>query len=168
VVYGGAVGLIGMAAGQMTYQMAAGILLYHRREAWLAAAMVPGVAAGLVYLVLGRPALAPYAVAAGAVSVLVLAVLAALVLRLPASTEPPLWCSIRPELPGLRAVGVYGALAAAFLLHAESRYVFGRLDLAFAAVPLILGMGVVEWRARVVRGEGAGVLRRLPYPREFP
>jgi hypothetical protein len=42
----------------------------------------------------------------------------------------------------------YAALCAALVLYTDVRYLGAGLDLALAAGPLVVGMGVVEWRAQ--------------------
>jgi hypothetical protein len=53
------------------------------------------------------------------------------------------------------------------LLHAGAPYLLGRLDIAIAAAPLILTMGVVEWRAERFRPQAVALVRRVERPAAF-
>jgi hypothetical protein len=162
--------LTAMATAQMAYQMASALLVFYQREAWLFAAMAPAALAGVGYLAAGGWLL-PLAVAAGAGSVAV-----AFGLGLRQTTghsepdkqgEPPLRAGLRRELPGLPAVLAYSALSAAYFLHAHAPHLLGSADIPLAAVPLFVGMGVVEWRARRFVEQGRALLARVRFPREF-
>jgi hypothetical protein len=165
--------LIAMATAQMTYQMASTLLVFYQREAWLFAAMAPAALAGGGYLAAGGWLL-PLAVAAGAGSV---AVAFGLGLRQTTGPmkhgkndkqgEPPLRAVLRRELPGLSPVLAYSALSAAYLLHAQAPYMLSSADIPLAAVPLIVGMGVVEWRARQFAEQGRALLAQVRFPLEF-
>jgi hypothetical protein len=165
-----------MATAQMAYQMASTLLVFYQREAWLFAAMTPAALAGVCYLAAGGWLL-PLAIAAGGGAV---AVAFGLGLRQttgpsepdkqsePAKQdEPPLRAGLRRELPGLPAVLAYSALSAAYFLHAQAPYMLGSADIPLAAVPLFVGMGVVEWRARRFAEQGRALLARVRFPREF-
>ncbi|WP_446212723.1 hypothetical protein [Micromonospora sp. IBSANI012] len=166
-----------LASGLLMYQAAATAALFYRREGWLLAAMAPAAAAGGAYLLTGRPD-APVAVivAVGSVAVgFVLALGWTTRTDLPAwyarpATPPaelPLHRAVRPELPQLCAVLVYAALSAAYLLHSAARHLSGPVDLAVAAAPLVLGMGLVEWRVRRFHEHARELLRRAWSPRRF-
>ncbi|MEH0843445.1 hypothetical protein V6U81_13760 [Micromonospora sp. CPCC 205711] len=166
-----------LAAGLSAYQVAATAALFYRQEGWLLAAMAPAAAAGGGYLLTGRPD----ATVAVAISVGSVALAFALALSwtarpdlpawYPRSTgpvaDPPLHRAARPELSQLCAVLLYAALSAAYLLHADARYLSGPFDLAVAAAPLILGMGLVEWRARRFHERARALLRQAHSPRRF-
>ena len=163
--------LAALAVGQMAFQMASAVLVFYRREGWLFAAMAPATVGGLAYLYAG-PRLLAWSVAAAAISVA-----AALVVAVHVSTtggvykrqsgEPPLRRAVAGELGTLPIVLVYSLLSAVFLLHAQARYMLDRFDLALTALPLIVGMGVVEHRARRFRGDARALLWRVRYPRQF-
>lgn len=74
---------------------------------------------------------------------------------------------VRTDLPGLAWATAYAAISATYLLHAQARYLVGRVDIAVAAVPLLAGMGVVEWRARRFTEQARTRLARVRYPGEF-
>jgi hypothetical protein len=61
----------------------------------------------------------------------------------------------------------YTALSAAFLLHAQAPYLLTHLDVVLACAPLIVAMGVVEWRARHFVERSRRLLGQVAYPREF-
>ncbi|MFJ8958922.1 hypothetical protein ACIRG5_05990 [Lentzea sp. NPDC102401] len=145
-------------------QLAIGVLLFHGREVLLSGAVLPAGAGGVLHLVSG--ATVP-ALALGGVTVL-LAVGAAWHSGRDARDFdgvrlPPVSTLLRAALPS----SVYAALCATLLLYVDSRYVLGALDLAVAAAPLVLGMGVVEWRAHRFFDTAAEELRRCPLPRDF-
>lgn len=166
-----------LASGLLAYQAAATAALFYRREVWLLAAMAPAVAAGGGYLLTGRPG-APVAVVVAGGSVTVAFVLA---LRWTTRSDLPAWYArpakppadlplhraVRPELPQLCAVLLYAALSAAYLLHSAARHLSGPVDLAVAAAPLVLGMGLVEWRARRLHERARARLRHERDPRRF-
>jgi hypothetical protein len=74
---------------------------------------------------------------------------------------------LRADLRGLAWAGGYAGLSAAYLLGAQAPYLRDRLDVALTAVPLLAGMGVVEWRARRFFDRARATLSRVRYPREF-
>ncbi|MDR7275862.1 hypothetical protein [Catenuloplanes atrovinosus] len=169
--WGGGPELVAMMTGQLAYQMASTLLVFYRRELWLALSMVPAFAVGALYLVLGGPGLQ-----LASVGVTVLGVAAAYAFSLMATTrregeqdrpEPPLLASLRPERGALIGVTGYGLASAALLFHAQAPYLLGRLDIAVAAVPLILCMGFVEWRANRFWAETVALTRRVHRPAHF-
>jgi hypothetical protein len=164
---GGGWGLVVLAGCQLGYQLAGTVLVFYRREAIQAAAMVPAVVAGVAYLSLGT-ALEPAALVAAAAGVTV-AYAAALWLTRGrrAQAEPAARPALRPALPRLAGVTCYGLCSAALLLHAEAPYLLTRLDIAVAVAPLIAAMGFVEWRAERFRGRAVELTRRSYSPRDF-
>jgi hypothetical protein len=58
-------------------------------------------------------------------------------------------------------------MSAGFLLHVDGRYLAGGLGLAVAAAPLIVGMGLVEWRVRRFHERAGQLLGQLDHPRQF-
>jgi hypothetical protein len=173
---GGGVRLAGIVAGLLAFHMASTIALVYRREAWLVATMMPGVLAGAAHVAYGRPDAALAAgIGAGSI-VLSLGIALWQTIRQPVPdsgrraappAEPPLRHAVRPELAQLGGVLLYAALSAAFLLHVDARYLSDRLGLAVAAAPLIVGMGVVEWRTRRFHEQADGLLHRSTDPRQF-
>ncbi|GAA3348337.1 hypothetical protein GCM10020358_66450 [Amorphoplanes nipponensis] len=167
---GGGPALLAMITCQVAYQLTSTVLVIYRREQWLALAMTPAFLAGAAYLVLGR-GLRPWSVAVAAGCVLAGFLVAVLLAvhrgRAASGPEPALRVALRPEVPALLGVSAYGLCSAVLLLHAEAPYLLGRLDIAIAAAPLILTMGVVEWRAERFRPRAVALVRRVERPREF-
>jgi hypothetical protein len=160
-------GLVAMALAQMTYQMAATLLMFYRREVWLFVVMVPGAVLGVAYVVVGDGLLVPaLAVGAGSVAVAFGIAFWHASGRV-TGPAPRLRDGLGDELGRLPLVVVYTALSAAYLLHAQGRYMLDHFDLVVAYVPLIVGMGVVEWRARRFGDVSRALLHRVRYPREF-
>ncbi|MFI6328734.1 hypothetical protein ACIBBG_10625 [Micromonospora chersina] len=166
-----------LAGVLLMYQAAVTAALFYRREGALLAAMAPAAVAGGGYLLFGAPS-APVAmaVAAGSVALAFVVALAWFTRTgLPGwyarpTTPPaavPLHRAVRPELPQLCAVLLYAALSAAFLLHSAARHLSGPVDLAVAAAPLVLGMGLVEWRARRFHERARARLRQARDTRRF-
>jgi hypothetical protein len=138
--------------------------------------------AGLAYIALATPAVraaagadasaadafVPWAIGTGIASVLVTFGLALGQTR--GHTEPGetrMRDGLRGELSMLLPVVVYTTLSAAYLLAAQAPYILSRADVAFAVLPLILGMGVVEWRAQRFGEQARALLRRVSYPAQF-
>lgn len=145
-------------------QFAIGVLLFHREEVLLAAAVLPAGAGGVLYLVSETVGIT---LLLGGVTVL-LAVGGAWRAGRAARDSggvrrPPARTLLGTALPS----SVYAALCAIFLLYTDSRYVLSALDLAVAAAPLVLGMGVVEWRAHRFFEQAARELRRCVLPHDF-
>jgi hypothetical protein len=127
---------------------------------------------GVWFVVAGKPILV-VALVAGSVSVAA-ALAAALVRALHArkeATDRPARRPVRTFLGGnamtFVSVVAYAAVAATFLLHAQAPYLLNHLDVVLAGVPLFIGMGLVEWRARRFGEQARALLRRVRYPRQF-
>jgi hypothetical protein len=159
---GGGPALIVLTACQLAYQLASTVLVFYRREGRLALSMVPAVLAGIAYLLWGGT-YRTWSVGAAIASVAIALLLALRSTRGGDREELPLPGDSRT----LVAVGAYGLCSAALLLHAEAPYLIGRLDIAVAVAPLILSMGVVEWRAEVFREQAVTLTRQAYRPREF-
>jgi hypothetical protein len=160
-------GLVVLAVGQMAYQMAANTLMFYHREYRLLAVMGPAVAVGVAYLYFGA-ALQDAAVVVSAASVLVAYALAMRqTVRPRGEREVGVVSGLRGEWWQFPSVLLYTALTAAFLLHAQAPYMSGRLDIVVAALPLVVGMGVVEWRARRFGEQARALLGRVRRPGRF-
>jgi hypothetical protein len=148
--------------------MAATVLLFYRREIWVTALMVPSAAAGVAYVVLGARAL-PWAL--GTITTCVtLAFLLALIEAARAGRRaegPGASGVLRGRTGTILAVLVYNAATAVFLLHAQMPYLLTHLDIVVAGAPLIVAMGVVEWRARRFGERSRWLLTQVKYPRQF-
>ncbi len=145
----GGAGMVAFAVAQMNFQLMSGVLVFYRHEFRLAVTMLPASAAGIA-LLLSRyaPALVAPTLAAGGLSTLLLAVTAwETSRRAPVRPDSPENVTLSRTIAGAAPSIYYGALCAAFLLLTDSRFLVGQVDLAIAALPLILGMGMLEWRA---------------------
>ena len=78
--------------------------------------------------------------------------------------EPGLLVGLRRESRGLPVVLLYIGLSAAFLLHAQSLFMLEHFDVLVAFLPLLVGMGVVEWRTRRFSEDARALLRTLHDP----
>lgn len=188
---GGSIWLIGIVAALLAFQMASTIALIYRREIWLVVAMAPGVGAGLANIFSDRTSTMAVA-AVGAASILAALVLAVWLTTptrsagtgragatatepapaapasiAPAAAEPAMHGTVRPELAQLCGVLTYAAMSAGFLLHVDGRYLAGGLGLAVTAAPLIVGMGLVEWRVRRFHERARELLAEVDHPRQF-
>jgi hypothetical protein len=168
-VTGAGYGLVAMVVAVMAYQMASTLLIFYRKELWLAFAMAPAVVAGIGYVWAGDGILR------WSIVVSLASVGLALAMGLRETVEPGRGKyrkrrareALRSDLRVIGPVLLYTALTAAFLLHAEARYMFGRLDMVLAVAPLLAGMGVVEWRAQRFREHAKVLLTRVRRPRRF-
>lgn len=157
-----------MIVFQLAYQLASTLLIFYRRESWLALAMVPAVLLGAAHLVTGGAALRQWAVAAAAVSVLATLAAALWATRGDAAAEePPPRDPLWPAAPALLGVAGYGLCSAVLLFHAQAPYLLGRLDIAAAAAPLVLSMGFVEWRTSRFWVDAVALTRRARRPATF-
>jgi hypothetical protein len=166
---GAGVGVVAMVVAVMAYQMASTLLIFYRKELWLALAMAPTVAAGAAY-VLDGDRWRWWSIGISVVSIAV-----AFAAGLQQTVVPSRGRyrrrraqeALRSDLRAIGPVLVYTALTAAFLLHAEARYMFGRLDMVLAVMPLLAGMGIVEWRAHRFQEHAKVLLTRVRRPGRF-
>lgn len=170
---GAPVALVALCVTQIAFQISSGILLFYRREAWLAAMMMPAVLAGIGYIGVADRFVGLLTVCLGVICVAAV-VGAAMLLTLATpdegeqpAAEPPLRTLLRANLRGLPPAFLYSLLTALFLLQAEARYVLDRSDIAIAGAGLVLGMGVLEYRAHVFDDDARAAIRRVSYPAEF-
>lgn len=162
-------GVIALVVIQVGFQLAVGVLVFRRLEVLVFAALLPTVALGALHVARGRPSeLDSIVVATAATSVAMALVAAYAVLwRRPdrvASDRPP---AVAREVWSTLPIVVYASLSAAYLLFIDVRFVTAPTDLAIGAAPLVLAMGVVEWRARRFQETGVGLLRKIRYPWQF-
>ncbi|MCW6007989.1 hypothetical protein K1W54_26100 [Micromonospora sp. CPCC 205371] len=162
-------GVVALVVAQVGFQLAVGVLVYRRLEVLVFAALLPTVVLGALHLARGRPSELDAAVVGTAATSVVLALGAAYVVlwrrpgRVPSDRPPAVAREVLSALP----VVVYAALSAAYLLFIDVRFVTAPTDLAIGAAPLVLAMGVVEWRARRFQETGVGLLRTIHYPWQF-
>lgn len=160
-------GIVAIAVGQMTYQMAATLLVYHGREELLLLAMSPGAVAGVGFVLFGAPLLAAsLALGVGSIA-LTLATGLRITYRLGHNARPGLREGLAGDLGQLPGVVGYAAVSAAYLLHAQGRYMLGATEVVLGFLPLIVGMGIVEWRASSFDRRARKLLTLTRSPREF-
>jgi len=145
----GSAGMVAFVVAQMCFQLMSGVLVFYRHELRLAVTMLPASVAGVVLLLSGySPGLVMPTLAAGALSILLLAVTAWVTsMRAPERPDSAEKVTLSRTIAGAGPSICYAALCAAFLLLTDARFLVGAIDLAIAALPLILGMGMLEWRA---------------------
>ncbi|QTR02958.1 hypothetical protein J7S33_28820, partial [Saccharothrix algeriensis] len=157
---GGGPGAVLFVVALTGHQVASGILVFHRREALVFLAALPVVLGGAGYLVSGLAdaLLVPVLLfgLSSATATFGLALLATLRGEDAPGARPP---AARALVLGSLPVVGHTALCAAFLLYTDVRFIGGGLDLAVAAAPLALGMGVAEWRANRFFEQAAELLR---------
>jgi hypothetical protein len=165
----GGSGLVLYVVAQVTFQLMSGILIFHGKELWLALTMFPAFFAGLILLVSGfdDKFVTPTLVTAG-VCVVLLAATALLVRpRVSAQSDS------RRQIHFLRIYAAaspsvcYAALCAFYFLNTEARTLNGGGALAIAGLPLILSLGVLEWRANRFSEKVRELFGRLASPVEF-
>jgi hypothetical protein len=145
----GGTGMVAFVVAQVNFQLMSGVLVFYRHEFRLAVTMLPASASGIA-LLLSRYASAFVAptLAAGELSTLLLAVTAwETSRRAPVRPDSPGNITVSRTIAGAAPSIYYAALCATFMLLTDSRFLFGDIGLAIAALPLILGMGMLEWRA---------------------
>lgn len=165
----GGAGMVAFVVAQVTFQLMSGVLLFYGHEFRLAVTMLPAAVAGIT-LLLSRnaPALVAPTLAAGGLSILLLAVTAWVTsMRAPVRPDSPEKFALSRTIAGAAPSTCYGALCAVFLLLTDSRFLFGKIDLAIAALPLILGMGVLEWCAYRFTDKVRELWSRAPICAEF-
>ncbi|MEV0677727.1 hypothetical protein AB0I60_14505 [Actinosynnema sp. NPDC050436] len=165
--YGGGVELVLFVLAQTGFQVASGILLFHRREVLLLVAMLPACLFGVMHLMSGyADEVVPPVLVAGVFSVGLALTAAYRTSRVPGNDPgkvPPARALALGALPST----AYAALCAAFLLHTDVRYVMGPVDLAVGVTPLVVGMGAVEWRVHRLFDQAGELLQRCATPTLF-
>ena len=161
--------LVVFAVAQLSFQLAAGVLVFYGMEVRLALALLPACAAGLFHLTTGfAPALAGPVVLAGLLSAaLTVGIACWATFHAVQRPDPARRADIRGEVRTALPSAGYAALCAALILFTDARYLTGALDLALGAAPLVLSMGVLEWRTRRFFEQAADVLREVTRPAEF-
>jgi hypothetical protein len=160
-------GIVAVAVGQMAYQMAATLLVYHRREERLLVCMLPGSLGGIAFVLFGGQLLAVSLVLGVASIALALATGLAISYRRGHNARPGIRDGLAGDLGQLPGVVAYAAVSAAYLLHAQARYMLGDPGVVLGFLPLIIGMGVVEWRASSFDLRARRLLTQARSPREF-
>lgn len=158
---------VGIAIAQASYQMSVTTLLFYRREWWILSAAAPAVLAGAAFLVAGNALRALAAAFAGlAVAVTFGAALHVAARRGPAM-EPPLWPTVRSRARQLTAVAAFTALTAAYFLLPQARLLPSDAAVALGALPVIAGMGIVEWQAHRFGDRAHALLFQIARPEQF-
>ncbi|MER6576566.1 hypothetical protein [Nonomuraea sp. NPDC001023] len=166
----GPVMLVALCVMQMAFQIASGILLFYRREGWLGLMMAPAAVAGLAYIVIGDRWVGLLTIWVGLMCI-VATVAGALRLTLTRgpddAAEPPLRTLVEANARALAPSLVYALLSAVFLLQAEGRYVLERADIAVAGAGLVVGMGILEYRAHSFEDDVRAAIGEVRYPADF-
>ncbi|HEX6360168.1 hypothetical protein [Actinophytocola sp.] len=141
--------MVAFVVAQLGFQLGAAVLVFHGKELRLVALMLPACVAGVVYYAAGLPAelSRPTLLVGAASSVLVMAVAGYATVVRSAKPDPPRPAPLpRTLLATLPSVG-YAAISAGFLLYTDARYLTAPFDVSIGVAPLVLGMGVLEWRS---------------------
>lgn len=167
----GPVELIVLCVMQVTFQVSSGILLFYRCEGWLGLIMMPAVMAGVAYIVIGDSVIGLLTLCVGFACIMA-CLAGALRLTLTrgpdgAAADPPLRLFARANLRAVLPWVLYSTLSAVFLLQAEARYVLDRTDIAVAGAGLVIGMGILEYRAHAFEDEARAAIRQVHYPSDF-
>jgi hypothetical protein len=166
VVTGAALESALLAIAAMAFQMAATILVVYKREKWLYATMAPAVAASILYL-LYRPIL-PITVATGLAAAACVYGIALWVTSGRGAAEIAPLDALRKHRRPLWMVTAFTALSAVFFLYPQLPHLAAnRVDIVLALLPVIAGMGVVEWRARRFPEDARALLYTVNHPRQF-
>jgi hypothetical protein len=145
----GGAGLVLYVVAQVSFQLMSGMLIFYGKELRLALTMLPAFLAGLVLLIsdYAQKFVLPTLVTAG-LCIILLAVTALVTsMRVPAQPDSRLQVAFGRTFAGVSPSMCYAALCALYFLDTESRFLTSGGELAIAGMPLILGMGALEWRA---------------------
>jgi hypothetical protein len=100
-------------------------------------------------------------------SVLVVAVAGCATFARSGKADPPRPAPLsRTLLTVMPSVG-YAAISAGFLLYTDARYLTAPFAVSIGVVPLVLGMGMLEWRSLRFTERAAGLMHTAGSPREF-
>lgn len=161
--------LVVFVVAQLGFQLAAGVLVFYGKEFLLVVALLPALAAGLLHLTTGfAPRFAQAVALTGAASAaLIVGIACWATFHAGEKPDPARSADIRNEVRTSLPSAGYAALCAALILFIDVRYLTSSIDLALGAAPLVLSMGVLEWRARRFFEQAADVLREVRLPAEF-
>jgi hypothetical protein len=161
-------GVLLLSALAMAYQMAATALVIYGRELLVLAAMAPAPVAAVVYIVIGPTAL-PVSVAAAVTSIACVLGLAVRETFRRGAARTRARDTMRRSWRGMVAVTAFTTASAGFFLSPQVSNLAHGVDLAvaLAVLPMVAGMGVVEWQAIRLRYRGRALLQRLAHPRQF-
>ncbi|MGM1074834.1 hypothetical protein ACS0VI_01205 [Streptomyces sp. H28] len=165
----GGAGLVAFVVAQVGYQLASGTMLFYGLEWRLALIALPAAGLGVTYILLGfDPDRAAPALLAGAVTSALALGAAWWATRARGGTaRPNRPDTVRPTLIGTLPCVVYAMLSALFLMFNSARFITAPLDLAITVAPLVLGMGVLEWRSHRFHDQAVTLLRRTSATADF-
>ncbi|CAL9359616.1 hypothetical protein [Streptomyces sp. enrichment culture] len=162
-------GLVAFVVAQVGYQLASGTLLFYGMEARLALIALPAAVLGVTYILLGFDAdrATPTLIAGAATSALALGAAwwATRARGEPAGQARP--DTLRPTLTGTLPCVGYAMLSALFLMFNSARFITAPLELAITVAPLVLGMGVLEWRSHRFHARAVALLHRTAATADF-
>ncbi|MER7008987.1 hypothetical protein ABT297_38915 [Dactylosporangium sp. NPDC000555] len=170
---GGGAAMALLVPAVAAYQMASTLLLFYRDEAWLVVLMAPAVLAGIAFLMSDRrlPAAALVPAVVCIAAAFGVAVRRGLVAGGATVAEGGSGLGLRAVLRGnwltFSLVVAHTALLAALILLAQAPYLTDRFDVLVAALPLVVSMGFVEWRARRFGERSRDMLHERWGPRGF-
>jgi hypothetical protein len=165
----GGAGLAAFVVAQVAFQLMSGVLVFHHRERRLAVTMLPAFGLGVIFLAAGSPpALVRPTLATGGFCVVALTVTALVTsIRSPAQPGTRHRAAFARLFAGASPSICYAGLCALYFLNAEARFLTTDGYMAISAVPLILGMGVLEWRAHRFTEKTADLFGRSRTAVEF-
>jgi hypothetical protein len=141
-------GLLVVGVTQMAFQVSSMLFMFYRREEFLFLALTPGVLVAVAFFVVG-PSILPLAAGVVGGSVALAFLVGLWQTRVRGEGKESLGHrEIERLLPQIAVVACHTALSAIFLLHAQSLFLRGNIAVLVAFLPLMVGMGIVEWRAR--------------------
>jgi hypothetical protein len=155
---------VAFGAGQGAYMLGACVLMVLGVEWLLAVVLAPGVIAGAVFLILGKPPVLTYPVWAA----LALIPLLALTFAWLRTSKPAL--PKRSELVDALPAAGFGLIAAALLAFPIASGVYtgnANTGALLATLPLSLSMGVAEWTLYRYRRRTRTLLRTVGEPARF-
>jgi hypothetical protein len=166
----GGPGLAVFVAAQMSFQLMSGILVFHGKELRLALTMLPAFLMGLLLMLSGfaEKFVLPTLVTGGLCIVLLAVTALVTSMRAPAQPDSRRQVAFAKTFAGVSPSMCYAALCALYFLNTEARFLIGAgAALAIAGLPLILGMGALEWRAGRFTDKAQGLFSRSASSAEF-
>jgi hypothetical protein len=162
--------VLAFGTGEGAYMLGACVLLVTGGERWLPAALAPGVAGAMVFLLLGEPAELEDQTWAALAATPLLACVLAITLTTGAGPRAGRLLS-RGELPGVLPAVALGVTAAGLLSFPLVAGVSGHggenVGALIASVPLALSMGAAEWSLLWYRRAARRLLWQTDDPRWF-
>ena len=159
----GGPGLAVFVVAQMSFQLMSGVLVFHGKELRLALTMLPAFLMGLLFLVSGfaEKLVLPTLVTGGLCIVLLTVTALVTSMRAPVQPDSRRQVAFAKTFAGVSPSICYAALCALYFLNTEARFLTGAGALAIAGLPLILGMGALEWRAGRFTEKAQGLFQSL-------